>query len=199
MVKRVRAGAALLAAVLLAAGASAGCDVFQEVGSNPVGVNERFGDLLFRAVRIDAPAGPKYAAGADATMWFTVINEGDQSVTLTDVRSPAARDAAIWWDRDCDGTAEPVEELPLAPAGPVPVDEASGAPPFDAYYVELMDFTRDVLAGTSVDVTFDFGDAGQAVLEVPVRPREDQSEPGTVCGDISRFPLATPQPTVGGR
>jgi hypothetical protein len=44
-----------------------------------------------------------------------VLIAGKTPDTLTDVTSAWTRDVEIRWDRDCDGTAEPVDELPLAP------------------------------------------------------------------------------------
>jgi hypothetical protein len=57
----------------------------------------------------------------------------------------------IRWDRDCDGTAEPVGKLPLAPNLGGPQDSPGrGADETDSYHLRLIDFTREVLTGTNV-------------------------------------------------
>jgi copper(I)-binding protein len=171
----------------------AGCgDPQQVVASGAIGAEGRTGDILLRGVRVAAPPQPLYPAGADAEVWLTLLNEGRQPDTLTGVSSPVAGTVAIRADDDCDGTATTVSTLILPPAdtlpAPVHSDNPSTTRPFESYSLRLVDLTRDVLAGTTVSLTFQFQRAPAVTLEVPVRPRQDQAEPGHLCGSPAASP-----------
>ena len=108
-------------------------------------------------------------------------------------RRLAERTVAIYADDDCDGTATTVSTLILPPAdtlpAPVHSDNPSTTRPFESYRLRLVDLTRDVLAGTTVSLTFRFQRAPAVTLEVPVRPRQDQASSGHLCGSP---PAASP-------
>jgi copper(I)-binding protein len=146
-------------------------------------VNGQTGRILLRDVRIAPPATPAYPAGTDADVWLTLLNEGAEPDALTNVSTPSAEAVLIRWDQDCDGTATTVKELPLTPERAVnpPQSESQAAAAFDSYSLQLVHLTSEVLAGTTVDLTFDFAKAESVRLSVPVRPRQEQAEPGHLC------------------
>jgi copper(I)-binding protein len=171
---------ATIALAVVSAVALGGCQTEDPVaipGDQPapfqesvMGVNAEVGDVLLRSVHIEAPSDPRYQPGDDATVWFTLFNEGPRQDTLTSLTSAAAASAEIHWDKDCDGVAQTVPALPVQSEFPG-LDKASGGvPPFDSYYGRLVDFKQQVLAGTSVPVTFTFADAGQVTVQALVQP-----------------------------
>jgi copper(I)-binding protein len=138
------------------------------IDSGANGVDGEVGDVLLRGVRIPGD-GAALRPGDDAALWLVLIADSPQPDTLTEVTSPAAARVEIRWDRSCDGTAEAVEELPLAPNIGGPDDRSRpGADEADSYHLRLVDFTREVLVGTNVPVTFRFARAGEITLQVPV-------------------------------
>jgi copper(I)-binding protein len=190
--QRQRGWRCLLAVILTATSTSCG-DPQQVSASGAIGADGRSGDILLRGVRIAAPERPQYPAGADADVWLTLLNEGRQPDTLTRVSSPAASMVIIRSDDACDGTVITVSTLTLAPAsavpGPAHSNNPSTADAFDSYSLQLVNLTRDVLAGTSVNITFQFRHAPSVTLAVPVRPLQAQDNPGHLCGSL---PAATP-------
>jgi len=184
----------LLAVVLTAALTGCG-DPQQVVASGAIGAEGRSGDILLRGVRVAAPPQPQYPAGAEADVWLTLLNEGRQPDTLTGVSSPDARSVDIRSDDDCDGTATTVSTLTLPPAitlpGPAYSDNPATTRPFEAYSLRLVNLTREVLAGTTVSLTFEFQRAPAVTLKVPVRPRQEQATPGHLCGSLPAAPPST--------
>ena len=178
--------------IALAAGLTGCGDPQQVVASGAIGAEGRSGDILLRGVRVAAPPQPRYPAGANADVWLTLLNEGRQSDTLTGVSSPDADTVVIRTDDDCDGTATTVSSLSLPAAdtlpGPVHSDNPSTTRPFESYSLRLVGLTRDVPAGTTVSLTFQFQGAPAVTLEVPVRPRQDQTQPGHLCGSPAASP-----------
>ena len=158
------------------------CDSQEVLQSGVMGVNGQVGDVLLRSVHVEAPPEPAYRVGSDARVWFTVINSGRQPDALVAVTSPVAAAVEIRWDDDCDGRFDTVPALPLAPAEPAVVDPTGAAVPFDAYHLRLRGLTRDVIAGTNVEVTFRFQRAGQVSLRAFVQPSNaPRAEPSTRC------------------
>jgi copper(I)-binding protein len=164
----------LAVAVLVALAAVTACSDRDVIGSNPWGTNAEAGEISLRGIRIAAPPDSNYSPGADATLWLALINDGADVDRLVGATSTVATTVEIRWDRACDGTAEVVPALPLVPAGPdvQPTGDPGSqlAVPFDDYHLRLVDLTREVLAGTTVPVTFEFEDAVGVTVDVPVRP-----------------------------
>jgi hypothetical protein len=79
----------------------------------------------------------------------------------------------------------------MPPASPGP---AAGVAPFDAYHLQLVDLSRDVPAGTSIDLTFQFRKAPPVTLAVPVRPRQAQDDPGHLVSARHRRRLPAEDP-----
>lgn len=189
--------AAALAVFVAGAGCERDNDVVQ---SGVMGTNARVGSILVRSVHIEAPPGPRYPAGAEARLWFTIVNDGAQPDALTAITSPAAAEVRIRWDSDCDGRAQVVDRLPFAAAGPDAVVTPTGIPPFDAYSGRLVDLTREVIAGSSVEVTFEFARAGTVTTEALVQPSNaTRPEPSIRCVPATGSPggAGTPLPPTG--
>jgi copper(I)-binding protein len=182
----------LMITLLTAALASCGRPQ-QVIASGAVGADGRSGDILLRGVRVAAPPDPQYPAGADADVWLTLINVGRRPDALVGVTSPVAGTVVIRSDDDCDGTAGTVARLTLPPAsgnpGPAASDDPSTTGAFDSYSLRLIGLTREIPAGTSVPITFEFQHAPAVTLTVPVRPRQEQDNPGHVC--VGTSPAST--------
>jgi copper(I)-binding protein len=140
---------------------------FQE---SVMGTNAELGAILLRSVHVEAPSDPDYDPGDDPVVWFTLLNEGRAPDTLVALSSPAAANAQIRRDDDCDGNAEAVPELMLPPVDPRPNSSVNGAAPFDAYFGRLIDLNRQVYAGTTIPVTFAFKKAGSITVDAFVQP-----------------------------
>jgi copper(I)-binding protein len=151
--------------------------------SGVMGTNAQVGPIRLLSVHIEAPAQYRYPTGADATVWLTVLNEGAAPDALVFTTSPYAAAAELRWDRQCDGVAEPVERLPVQPAGTDvggPADHGAG--PFDRYHVRLVDLNREVLAGTTIPVRFVFEHAGAVTVHAYVQPSTaPMPQPSTRC------------------
>lgn len=168
----------------LGVAATTGCGLQaapEEYESGAMGTNGEVGDMLLRSVHVEAPPDPNYEPGANARLWVTFVNESREQDTLTSVTTPVATRTEIRWDADCDGEMQAVPALPLRPAGPAVVQSPAGIPPFDAYHVRLVDLTRQVIAGTSIPVTFTFERAGQITMEAHVQPSIPRAEPTSRC------------------
>lgn len=174
------ASLALLAAVALVPGCAARPQHILQSGTT--GTNTRIGDMLLRAVHVQAPPQPHYPPGASPQVWLTLVNEGREPDTLLDVTTPQAERVEIRWDRNCDGTADVVDQLPLASADPVPDPAATAAPPFDDYHLRLVNLNQQVLAGTTIPLTFTFAKAGTVHAAAYVQPSGVViPEPSTRC------------------
>ena len=161
---------------------------FQE---SVMGANAQVGSILLRSVHVEAPANPRYEPGDDATLWFTLVNEGRQPDTLTSLTSPLTESVEIRWDDNCDGAAQTVPELPLQPVFPRPNASSAGVPPFDAYSGRLVNFNREVFAGNTVPVTFTFANAGAVTVDALVQPSGAPRPAPTVgCANPSAPPVS---------
>jgi copper(I)-binding protein len=175
-------GPALLV-LLLAALLLSGCGDPQEViQSGTTGTNAQVGDILLRNVYVDEPPDPAYEPGADPRVVLTLVNQGDRPDTLVRVTTPVARAVEIRWDRDCDGAAELLPQLPVPAEVDLPSPPNAPGPLQSGYHLRLVDLTQEVLAGASVPLTFTFTDAGTTTVEAKVDlPGTGRAEPGTRC------------------
>jgi copper(I)-binding protein len=175
-----------LAALAVVVALLAGCSEPQEViGSGANGADGEVGDVLLRGVRIQGTESA-LRPGDDATAWLTLIAETTRD-TLTGVTSDVASRMEIRWDRGCDGTAEPVDELPLAANVGGPADPSRpGADESASYHLRVIDVTREILVGTTVPMTFRFARAGEITLQVPVvADTEARAYPSARCSVLS--------------
>ena len=166
-----RCTAAVLTAVLTAAAGACGDDGEpKSTNINETGVDTVAGGLRILAVHVPAPGGDRYPRGSDLRVILTIVNVGTMTDTLTRASVPDADDTAIRWDRDCDGSLETVDRLPLAPAGATGSKDPA-TDPFDPYDLMVFSVHRDVPAGTTVDLTLTFQHAGRIVTAAYVQPK----------------------------
>lgn len=145
------------------------------------GVHARVGDVLLRDVSLDEPADGSFERGDVARLRLVLFNEAPAADILTDVSTPVAADVRLLVDADCDGTAERLGAVPLAPQPPVarPAPTPPDGPePFYRVDVVLDEALR---AGESVPVRFTFANAGSTTVQVPVEltaeaDRDDDAE-----------------------
>jgi hypothetical protein len=166
-----RAAAILVAVVTAAVGACGGDEGPKPANINETGVDTIVGDLRILAVHVPAPGGDRYPRGSTLRVILTIVNVGTTTDTLTRASVPDAQRTAIRWDRNCDGTLETLDRLPLAPSGGTEPAEPAAADPFDPYDVMAFSVRRDVPAGTTIDLTLTFQHAGQIVTAAYVQPK----------------------------
>jgi periplasmic copper chaperone A len=167
-----RCAAVILVAVVTATGGACGGDKEPKLtGVNDTGVDTTVGNLRILAVHVPAPDGDRYPRGSDLRVVLTIVNVGATTDTLTRATVPDAQRTAIRWDRNCNGTLETVDRLPVAPAGGTGPAEPAAAGPFDPYDVMAFSVDRDVPAGTTVGLTLTFQHAGRIVTSAYVVPK----------------------------
>ncbi|GAA3463627.1 copper chaperone PCu(A)C [Saccharothrix longispora] len=166
----------------------AGCGEPQQVlRSGTMGANGHVGEVVLRNVLVEAPAGGPWRAGDDADVTLTLLTDADRPDALVAVSTDSAAGVELLADRDCDGRSERVDRIRLPAEGAV-VEPGSVD---TAYHLRIVDFTREVLAGTTIPLTFTFADAGRTTLDVPVEVVGDGDVPPPVTC------TATPSPTPG--
>lgn len=154
----------------------------RDLGSNPMGSNGQVGDVVLRNVVVEPPPEHAWRPGDDATVWLTVVSRADHGDALVAVRSDAATRVELWADRDCDGASEQVDRISVPAEGAV--DEPGSVD--SAYHLRLVDLTREVLAGTTVPLTFVFERAGETTLDAMVEATGDGDVmPPPACGSTS--------------
>lgn len=148
-----------------------------------LGDNGREGDVEVLNVHLEPPADDRYVPGDDVVVRFTMVNGGDESDALTALNVPGARDAVIYWDAACDGTAEPVDSVPL-PDGTTGVDVGPADEQRHQPYYAVVQGLRDLqVAGSTLPMTFTFAQAGAVEVDAMVaidRPRPAEYE--YACG-----------------
>ncbi|MEV1119267.1 copper chaperone PCu(A)C [Actinosynnema sp. NPDC049800] len=152
----------------------------RQLESGTIGSNGQVGDVELRNVVVEPPPEHRWRPGDDATVWLTLLSRADHADALVAVRSGAATRVELHADRDCDGTSEPVDRIEV-PA------EGATAGAASAYHLRLVDFTREVLAGTTVPLTFVFERAGETTLDAMVEATGD--------GDLMPPPVCESSPT----
>lgn len=191
---RTRSAAGLLALVLVAT-ACAGDDEAREQaadppaaqpvpGGNAAGVDARVGEVRLLDVSFDEPPDRSYDVGDVVRMRFVLANEAERPDTLLEVTTPVASRAYLARDRDCDGQAERVEEIPLPAEEPVrtPAPGVPDGPERHSAADVVLD--QRLLAGETAPVTFRFRNAGSGTVQVPVEltgqrnVADPQCEPG---------------------
>ncbi|WP_447002527.1 copper chaperone PCu(A)C [Saccharothrix isguenensis] len=175
--------------VVMAAVAVAACGEPQrQLESGTMGSNGQVGDVVLRNVVVEAPPGHAWEPGDEARVRLTVLTGADQPDALVEVRTGAATRVELRADRDCDGVAEPVDRVEVPTEGTA--DE-----PVSAYELRIVDFTREVLAGTTVPLTFVFEDAGETTVDAMVEATGDGDEfPQPACAGPSTSTPGTSTP-----
>lgn len=168
-------------AVMLLALTATSCGEPQRVyESGTVGTNAELGEILLRNVHFRPPEGNAFRPGDDGVISLALFNRADHPDALVDVRTPVAGDVEIFWDRDCDGSGEKVPELSLAANDGVTGEAGEEL----AYHLRVVDFSDEVLAGTTVPVTFEFDRAGETTVDTIIETAGD--------GDDSALPSCAP-------
>jgi copper(I)-binding protein len=121
--------------------------------------NQAVGALALRGVRVLAPPnGTSYAAGSDATVALTVVNQGSQPDHLTTVTSDAADSVDV-----VDATGK-TTTLTVAPQASV-----------SSVALVLKGLNREVRPGTYVSLTMTFAESGSRQMLVPVQLTDSQA------------------------
>ena len=184
--------AIVAAAAIVATAMAGGCQTEdpQAVPGDPqapfqeslMGANARVSPVLPIGVHVKALSKVRYRPGDVARLRFTVLNEASAADALRSVSSPVAGMTQIHWDEDCDGTSIDVPALILRPVQSNLNSTPPGVPPFDAYHVQLMALNREVLAGTTIPVTFTVYRAGYVTVDALVQPSSAvRPEPSKRC------------------
>lgn len=142
--------------------------------------NANLGALGLRAVSLlPPPDGESYRAGSDATLVFTIANQGGTADELVAVRTTAARAVVL-------GASAPTALGSTDPATPAPRAKAAAILTLPAYGVAnnatalLSGLTGPLRAGNYVTVTFVFRDAGSTDVDVPVEVGNSPAPRSTV-------------------
>ncbi|MFD1147002.1 copper chaperone PCu(A)C [Saccharothrix hoggarensis] len=156
------------------------------------GANGQVGDVRLRDVVVEAPPDHAWRPGDAATVRLTLLGPSDEPDVLTGVRSDDAARVELWADADCDGVSERVDTIAVPAANELDT----------GYHLRLVGFTREVLAGTAVRLTFTFQRAGEVALTALVAVGGDDVPPPT-CGTSTRpapgEPPTRPEVTLRGR
>ena len=129
--------------------------------------------LALRAVSVlTPPGGETYLAGADATLVFTIANEGAKADDLMAVRTSAASSVVL--AAAVSAVGAPASTAPLSSM--TGSGKATGSTPISipAYGVAagstamLRGLTKPLRAGNYITVTFVFRHGGSKQLQVPV-------------------------------
>lgn len=150
-------------------GCSSEAEPAEQLPASVIGVDASSGPIQLRDAYILQPVGGDgYQPGSTAIVVFELLNTGGMEHTLSSVESSVARREALYWDRNCDGSAE------LARAIPLPAEPSEDEQPPTDYYAELIDLHERVSDDVQVPVIFQF--AGHPPIEVSL-PVADQPTP----------------------
>jgi periplasmic copper chaperone A len=186
---RPRTAAALTGAALVIVLALAGCGAGQlsqtaQQTTATGGANGQVGDIAVRDAQLrydrPVPGGEVYAAGQDAPLQLTIVNEGATQDRLVAVTSPFATAVVILGETRIPGgqvltagfAGDPIAAVTLPKATPIEI--------------VLTGLRAPVRAGLTYPVVFTFERAGTLTLPLPVenpeilppRASEEHGEPG---------------------
>ena len=142
--------------------------------------NANVNQLALRAVSVlTPPDGESYRSGADATLTFTIANQGGTADDLVAIRTTSARSVVLGAGLPAalGSAASPVPSAAATPSGTAaPSSRLKGAGPLalPAYGVVnnatalLSGLTTSLRAGNYITVTFVFRDSGSKDVDVPV-------------------------------
>ena len=141
-----------VAAVLLLTGCGAGqrAQVYQE-RTVADATNDSVGTIAVRNLAVEAPEqGLVLRQGTDAPMIVTLVNEGAEDDVLLSATTPAAASVRV-----------------VGPTSSVPVPRLQTSS--GAYSLVLTGLTRDLPAGTYIQLTMNFQRNGTKTMLVPVQ------------------------------
>lgn len=171
---RHRRAAATLALIAGGAFALAACGSGQisQTATQVAAVNGNsadLGDIQLRNVHVLYPDSEEYsiAPGGTVELGFTAINSSPAVVDeLTGISSPAAQITIV--DRAEVGSTEIAPLTALGAGSRADTELDDPLLPLQLIKVEMADISEDVRPGLTLPVTFQFAEAGEVVLEVPV-------------------------------
>jgi len=147
------------------------------VAPQQLGTDAEIGGVLLRDVFVEAPGDGSYQRGDDAVVRFAMFRETDAADVLLGVRTSTADDVELRSDEDCGGTGGTVQRIP------VPLDTAGSADP--TYHLRIVDLSEEVLARTTISLTFSFENAGETTVETVVKATGNGDVPPARCSRSS--------------
>lgn len=168
----VRIAAAVAAVALLSSACAAGQHATtSEEQPTLDGTNGSVGEINLRGVTLQSPPSINYPTGSKVAIRLVLVNTGQQPDTLTSVTSPAFKS----WH------ATPPTSVDIHPG-----TRTSWGTPEAKGELQLINTTKVLFPGTTIQMTFSFANAGSVTLTVPIAL---SSSPNT-------SPI--PSPTAGG-
>jgi copper(I)-binding protein len=141
--------------------------------SGTMGTNAEVGGVVLRNVFVQAPGDGSYQPGEDAVVRLAMFGGSDRPDALLGVRTPSADRVDLRADADCDGTGDTVPRIPVPAEGAVYEPGSVDL----AYHLRVVDFSEEVLAGTTVPLTFTSENAGEVTVEAMVEAEDDGDVP----------------------
>ncbi|MFI8569507.1 hypothetical protein ACIGGF_23400 [Rhodococcus sp. NPDC078407] len=169
--RRVATSLALLAGGALALTACGAGQISQTatqvaaVNGNSVDV----GDIQLRNVHVVYPTSEEYSIepGGTVELGFTAINSSSSVADeLTGISSPEAQVTIV--DEAEPGSTEIAPQTALGAGSSVDTTFADPLLPIQLITVEMADISENVRPGLTLPVTFEFANAGEVVIDVPV-------------------------------
>ena len=138
-------------------GAAAAFTMVAGLGASALAGSE---DVVIEAAWSRASIGTSRPGAA----YMTVLNTGDEAVTLTGIRTDLATMPAIHRSSTNDqgvSSMAPAGEIVIAPGGTVALEPGG-------LHAMLMELQRPMVEGDSFTLTLDFSDGGAVTVEVPI-------------------------------
>lgn len=171
--------AVLAAAVVPMTGCTGSDDFPENKNANSLGTHAELGPIKLRNVYVAAPDDGLHEPGERAVILLSLINTGDRPDRLLSVTSPMAGEIQLRWDSACDGTAEPVDSLPLTRNGSVPAPADRNTEEHLPYYLAVTAFSDTVRAGTTMPLTFRFAEAGEISVDAKAQADHPSDKVGS--------------------
>ncbi|KQU56498.1 hypothetical protein ASG84_20235 [Rhodococcus sp. Leaf278] len=169
--RRVAATLALLAGGALALSAC-GAGQISQTATQVAAVNGNsadVGDIQLRNVHVVYPDSQEYSIepGGTVELGFTAINSNSAAADeLIGISSPEAQVTIV--DEAESGSTEIAPSTALGAGAPADVQLDDPLLPIQLIKVEMADISENVRPGLTLPVTFEFANAGEVVVNVPV-------------------------------
>lgn len=167
--------AVAVAGVLVTASCAAGqhaqtADVVPSID----GTHGQIGNMLLEGVAIHAPDGPSYAAGSNAQLAITLVNNGSAPDKLTNVSSSAFAGWGIVANADATSVTQTTKAdtgltIDAHSAQRLGLADLGASADMSPRTLVLTNLAKSLYPGVAVDVTFSFANAGAVTLHVPVQ------------------------------
>lgn len=174
--RRIRFGAAVVAALLTAACAAGQQAQTADESPSLDGTNVDVGHMALRGLAIESPQGIAYKPGESASIRVVLVNRGSSTDILTSVSSPAAAGWAAYGGNPAttstvSPTNSPSPEV-LRPRSSVPIGpgrRVSYGVPEATGTLLLTQIKQALRPGELVSMTFTFAHSGSVDVQVPVQ------------------------------